>query len=64
MELQYADASDTTIRVTLDDGERLGHLDGPVIAFVPTTDPANAEYADIVAKGYPVTPFGTAQLKQ
>ena len=41
----------------------LGHLTGPTLSFVPT-DPANAEYADILANNRTVTPFGAAQPKQ
>jgi hypothetical protein len=57
MQLSYiepiAGDESSTIKVVLDEGETLGHLSGPVEAFVPT-DLANADYADIVANDYPI----------
>ena len=58
MQLIYVDTTETSIQATLDDGETLGHLTGPAVAFVPT-DPANAEYADILANERTVEPFAT-----
>jgi hypothetical protein len=43
------------IEVTLADGEQLGNHTGPIVMFVPT-DPANAEYAEILAKGLVIEP--------
>jgi hypothetical protein len=47
MQLVYTSPDETAIKVTLDDGESLGNLNGPVEAFVPT-DPANTDYAAIL----------------
>lgn len=49
MQLVYTDPDKTTIKVTLDEGESLGNLNGPVEAFVPT-DRANTDYAAILSK--------------
>ena len=56
MELVYTNAEQTSIQATLDDKETLGNLTGPGVFFIPT-DPANAEYAEIVANGYKVEPY-------
>jgi hypothetical protein len=56
MQLQYASADETTVEAILDAGETLGNITGPGTLFVPT-DPANTEYADIVANGYPIDPY-------
>jgi hypothetical protein len=40
----------------LDAGETLGHCTGLTTVYVPV-DPGNAEYADIVANGYPIDPY-------
>jgi hypothetical protein len=56
MRLAYADADETVIVATLDEGETLGNLVGPVVAHVPT-DPANVDYADILAQRLPIDPY-------
>jgi hypothetical protein len=50
MQLVYSSPEETTIQVTLDEGETLGDLVGPTVAHVPT-DPANRHYAEIVEQG-------------
>jgi hypothetical protein len=65
MQLSYIDpifgTDSNTIKVVLDEGETLGHLHGPVEAFVPQ-DLANADYADIVANNYPIEPAVTPRV--
>jgi len=56
MQLIFTDPQETSIQATLDDKESLGNLTGPGVFFVPT-DPANAEYAEIVANGYKVEEY-------
>ncbi|HET6609889.1 MAG TPA: hypothetical protein VFG62_24685 [Rhodopila sp.] len=56
MQLIFSNAENTTIQATLDDKETLGNVSGPGVFFVPT-DPANAEYAEIVAEGMKVEPY-------
>ena len=56
MQLIYTSAANTTIQATLDDKESLGNLTGPGVFYVPT-DPANAEYAEIVEQDYKVEPY-------
>jgi hypothetical protein len=56
MKLQYTDATNATIQATLDEGEMLGNHAGPAVIYVPT-DPANAEYGDIVEQGLPIEPY-------
>jgi len=56
MDLVYTNAEQTSIQATLDDKETLGNLTGPGVFFIPT-DPANAEYAEIVANGYKVEEY-------
>lgn len=56
MQLVYGNDTKTVINVTLADGETLGHLAGPVTASVPT-DPANTDYARIVAEGIEPEPY-------
>jgi len=56
MDLVFANPEQTTIKATLVEGEVLGNHPGPVECFVPT-DPANAEYADILANGRTVAPY-------
>ena len=55
MQLIFANEEETSIQVTLDEGESLGHQHGPVVCFVPI-DPANAEYAAILAGKFPILP--------
>src|SRR4030095_14271484 len=56
MQLTYANAEETNIEAILDEGETLGNCTGPTTIYVPV-DPANAEYADIVAQGLPIDPY-------
>ena len=56
MQLIYTSADNTTIQATLDDKESLGNLTGPGVFYVPV-DESNAEYAEIVANGYKVSPY-------
>jgi hypothetical protein len=53
MQFVYVDETRKVIIVTLDDGETIGSLTGPTVAFVPT-DPDNTDFAAIVADGYRV----------
>jgi hypothetical protein len=51
MQLVYSNPEQTTITVTLDEGEvGLGDLVGPTVAHVPT-DPMNRHYAEIQTEG-------------
>jgi hypothetical protein len=56
MQLVYTNEHASSIAVTLDEGESLGHLAGPVTAFVPT-DPANTDYAAIVEQKLVIEPY-------
>jgi hypothetical protein len=56
MQLAYTNEHESTISVTLDEGESLGNLAGPVEAFVPT-DPANVDYAAIVEQQLTIEPY-------
>lgn len=56
MKLTYASADETTIEAMLGAGETLGNMTGPATVFVPI-DPANVEYADLLANGYPIAPY-------
>jgi hypothetical protein len=47
MRLIYSNPQETTITVTLDEGETLSDLTGPTVAHVPT-DPMNRHYAAIL----------------
>jgi hypothetical protein len=55
MHLVYTE-HDSSIKVTLDEGESLGHLAGPVEAFVPI-DPANTDYAAILERKLVIEPY-------
>jgi hypothetical protein len=57
MQLVYTNAESTLIKVTLSEGESLGHLVGPATAFVPV-DPANVDYVAIVEQKLVIEPFG------
>jgi hypothetical protein len=62
MQLVYTNPEQTTIMVTLDEGENLDDLAGPTVAHVPT-DPSNRHYAMIVEQGLPIIAFAPpAQL--
>lgn len=50
MQLVYANPEETTITVTLDEGETFADLIGPIVAHVPV-DPLNRHYAAIVDEG-------------
>jgi hypothetical protein len=56
MQLIYSTPEQTTIAVTLDDGESLGNLNGPITAYVPT-DPANTDYAAILEQDLTPEPY-------
>jgi hypothetical protein len=56
MQLIFANPQETSIQATLDDKESLGNLTGPGVFYVPT-DPANAEYAEILAAGMKVEEY-------
>lgn len=56
MQLSYNNEQQSSIKVVLDEGESLGNLAGPVEATVPT-DPANTDYAAIVAYRVPVAAY-------
>jgi hypothetical protein len=45
MQFTYTDPDETTIKVTLDEGETWSDLTGPTEAFVPT-DEGNRNYQD------------------
>jgi hypothetical protein len=62
MQLVYTSPDKTTIKVTLDEGESLGNLNGPVEAFVPI-DPANVEFAAILNEGLPVTAYEASDVR-
>jgi hypothetical protein len=53
MQLTYTSPEETTIRVTLDEGDALGDLVGPTVAHVPT-DPLNRHFAAILDEGWEV----------
>jgi hypothetical protein len=55
MQLIYTDPDETTIKVTLDEGETLDDLIGPTEAFVPR-DEANRHYAKIIEQGLKIEP--------
>jgi hypothetical protein len=56
MQLIYSNPQETTITVTLDEGESLGDLVGPIVAHVPT-DPMNRHYAEIVEGNYTIASY-------
>jgi hypothetical protein len=57
MQLVYSNPEETTITVTVDEGEvALGDLVGPTVANVPT-DPMNRHYAAILAEGYTIPAY-------
>jgi hypothetical protein len=55
MQLTYTNEHENSIKVTLDEGESLGHLVGPATAFVPV-DLANADYAAIIEQKLVIEP--------
>jgi hypothetical protein len=58
MQLQYVKTMPgmpQTIEATLVAGEHLGNHAGPITMFVPE-DPANADYADILARNLTIQP--------
>jgi hypothetical protein len=61
MQLFYSNPEETTITVTLDEGEvGLGDLVGPTVAHVPT-DPLNRHYAAILDEGWEVYAYATPE---
>ena len=56
MQLSYANPEETTVSVTLDEGDELGHLNGPGTWFVPT-DLSNLDFAAIGEAGLPISPY-------
>jgi hypothetical protein len=56
MQIVYANEHQNSIKVTLDEGESLGNLAGPIQAFVPT-DPANVDYAAILEQKLTIEPY-------
>jgi hypothetical protein len=56
MQLVYSNPEETTIKVTLDEGETLGDLIGPTVAHVPT-DPMNRHYAEILDQGLTIDAY-------
>jgi hypothetical protein len=56
MQLSYTNEHASSVKVTLDEGETLGHLAGPTTAFVPL-DPANTDYAAIVEQKLTIEPY-------
>jgi hypothetical protein len=56
MQLTYTSPEETTIKVTLDEGESLDDLVGPIEAFVPT-DPLNRHYDEIFYQNLMIYPY-------
>jgi hypothetical protein len=56
MQLIYSNPEETTITVTLDEGEWLGDLIGPTVAHVPT-DPMNRHYDEILDQGLTIDAY-------
>jgi hypothetical protein len=56
MQLTYTSPEETTIKVTLDEGESAADFFGPIEAFVPT-DPDNRHYAAIVEGNYTIEAY-------
>jgi hypothetical protein len=56
MQLVYTNEQQSSIKVTLDEGESLGNLSGPIQAFVPL-DPANVDYAAILEQKLTIEPY-------
>jgi hypothetical protein len=56
MQLVYTNEDQNSINVTLDEGESLGNLAGPIQASVPT-DPANTDYAAILEQKLVIDPY-------
>jgi hypothetical protein len=56
MQLVYTNEHQSSISVTLDEGESLGLLAGPIQASVPV-DPANTDYAAIVEQKLVIEPY-------
>ena len=57
MQLVYSNEKQTTIKVTLDEGEQLGRkLVGPKVVYVPV-NPKNADYAAIVEQKLTIEPY-------
>jgi len=56
MQLVYSDIQQTTIAVTLAEGERVGNFTGSATIYVPVAG-GNAEYNDIVARSLLIDPY-------
>jgi hypothetical protein len=56
MQLVYSNPEETTIKVTLDEGEIAADFTGPIEVFVPT-DPMNRHYAEIVEGNYTIEAY-------
>jgi hypothetical protein len=56
MQLTYTSPDETTIKVTLDEGESFDDLVGPIEAFVPT-DPLNRHYDEILYQNLMIYPY-------
>jgi hypothetical protein len=63
MQLIYSNPEETTITVTLDEGEWLGDLIGPTVAHVPT-DPMNRHYDEILYWNYVVDAYAAPAAPQ
>jgi len=56
MQLIYANAENTSIKVDLAAGETLGNMQGAIECFVPVA-PGNKEYEDIIAQGLTIAAY-------
>jgi len=56
MDLVYANAEHTNIKVTLLDGETLGNFQGATECFVPVA-PGNKEYDSIIEQGLTIAAY-------
>jgi len=56
MQLIFANAEHTSIKVDLAAGETLGNMQGAIECFVPVA-PGNKEYEDIIAQGLTIAAY-------
>ena len=56
MQLIYINSAQTAIKVTLEQDETLGNLNGPMVAYVPT-DSMNTDYADVLSRQLAITTY-------
>ena len=61
MQLVYSNPEQTTIIVTLAEGEALGDLVGPIVAHIPA-DAGNRHYADIQQQDLAIAPYAGAPV--